>query len=306
MELLQLEHFLAIVNEGTFTRAAECVYRTQPALSQSIKKLEGEVGAVLFVRDVSDLTLTEAGKHLVDYARRMLALRDEAAKRLTELKNLKIGALSIAAHESAAIYLLPRPLRDYFQVHPLVKISVCQSSLEDIPRKVMTRDFEIGFVKERPNFRELECMEVYSDRMVLIASPHNPLALCQRINVTDLDERPFVVHHQCGTTERIVMQLFADNRIRCNIIAELWNFENVKNFVQADLGLAIVPRITVIEELRAKSLVEIKIEELCMPRKTLMIYRSGYLSDSARELVNIFRTFDHRSQGGGMSSDLIQ
>lgn len=118
MELLHLEHFLAVVNEGTFTRAAESVYRTQPALSQSIKKLEEEVGALLFVRDVNDVSLTEAGKHLVDYARRMLDLRDEAARHLMELKNLKMGSLSIAAHESAAVYLLPGPLRDYFRLLP--------------------------------------------------------------------------------------------------------------------------------------------------------------------------------------------
>ena len=96
MDLLQLEHFLAIVEERTFTRAAERVSRTQPAVSQSIKKLEDEIGAPLFARDVHEVTLTEAGRVLADYARRMVSMRDEAMRRVAELKAMKAGTLKLA------------------------------------------------------------------------------------------------------------------------------------------------------------------------------------------------------------------
>ena len=115
MDLLQLEHFLAVVEERSFTRAAERVFRTQPAVTQSIKKLEDALGARLFAHDMPDVSLTEAGRVLVDYARRMLRLRDEATHRVSELQNLSSGSLSIAAHESAALYLLPGPMRQYFE-----------------------------------------------------------------------------------------------------------------------------------------------------------------------------------------------
>jgi DNA-binding transcriptional LysR family regulator len=110
MDLVQLEHFLAVADERTFTRAAEPVFRTQLALSQSIKELETELGASLFMRDNGDVSLTEAGSLLEDYAHRMLKLRDEAARSITQLQNLESGALSIAAHESAALYLLPNAI----------------------------------------------------------------------------------------------------------------------------------------------------------------------------------------------------
>ena len=113
MDLLQLEHFLAVVEEGSFTRAAERMSRTQPAISQSVKKLEDEIGAPLFARDVHDLSLTEAGKILVEYARKMVRARDDSMRDLGALKSLKTGTLTIAAHESAAVYLLPAPLRQY-------------------------------------------------------------------------------------------------------------------------------------------------------------------------------------------------
>ena len=82
MDLLQLEHFLAVVEEGTFTRAAERVSRTQPAVSQSIKKLEEEIGGQLFARDLHDVSLTEAGKTLLEYARKMVRARDDAMRDL--------------------------------------------------------------------------------------------------------------------------------------------------------------------------------------------------------------------------------
>jgi len=103
MDLVQLEHFLAVADERTFTRAAERVFRTQPALSQSIKKLETELGTPLFVRDNGDVSVTEAGRLLRDYALRMLKLRDEATRSIAQLQNLEIGTLTIAAHESAGL-----------------------------------------------------------------------------------------------------------------------------------------------------------------------------------------------------------
>ena len=111
MDLLPLEHFIAVVEERSFSRAAERVFRTQPAVSQSIKKLEQEVGTPLLARDVREVRLTDAGKVLLNYARRMLQLRDEAVCELSQLRSLNAGVVSIAAHESAALYLLPRAVR---------------------------------------------------------------------------------------------------------------------------------------------------------------------------------------------------
>src|SRR5437867_3753553 len=136
MDLLQLEHFLAIVEERTFTRAAERVSRTQPAVSQSIKKLEEEVGAPLFARDVHEVSLTEAGRVLAEYARRMVRLRDEALRQVSELRSLRAGTLTIAAHESAAVYLLPGPLRAYLDKFPDIKVGIHRSPLAEIPRQV--------------------------------------------------------------------------------------------------------------------------------------------------------------------------
>ena len=101
------------------------------------------------------------------------------------------------------------------------------------------------------------------------------------------------MHHLCSTTEQKILRLFEQHRTPCRIAAELWSFENIKSFVQAEVGMAIVPRITVAQELRDRALVQIPVAELDMPRRTLMIYREqGYLSQSARELIKIVRSFN--------------
>ncbi len=295
MDLLQLEHFLAVADQHSFTRAAERIFRTQPALSQSIKKLEAELGASLFMRDNGDVSLTEAGSLLEGYALRMLKLRDEAAHSIAQLQNLEIGTLTIAAHESAALYLLPNAILQFLQLFPDVKVCVKRARLEEIPQMVLDREVQIGFLKDAPAFQELESADVHSDRMSLIASPKHRLAGHTGVVLKDLDGVPFVVHHLCGSTEEVVLRLFRQSGIRCHVVAELWSFENVKSFVLENVGMAIVPRITVMEELRAGSLVEIGLPELSFHRGTVVTFRRDCISEAAGRLVEIMRSKYRRS-----------
>jgi DNA-binding transcriptional LysR family regulator len=292
MDLLQLEHFLAVVDEGSFTRAAERVYRTQSAISQSIKKLEETVGAPLFARDAPELCLTPSGRLLADYARRMVRVRDEAMRSLEDLKRLVAGSVSVAAHESAAVYLLPGPLKSYVQMHPEIKVGIYRSRIDEIPRQVLDREVDIGFVKEEPIFRELKCVQIHSDRMVLIGARSHPLASRPRVRLRDLANEHFVLHHQCATTAQRVLQLFEQHGSRCKIAAELWSFENVKQFVREEVGFAVVPRICVQQELADGALVEIPLPELDMPRPTRMLFcDQRYLSDAARAFIDIVKQF---------------
>jgi DNA-binding transcriptional LysR family regulator len=293
MDIHQLEHFLAIVDEGTFTRAAEKVCRTQPAISQSIKRLEEVLGTALFARDTPELCLTETGKRLVDYARKIVRLRDEAIRTLGELRDLSIGALSVASHETAALYLLPAPLRAYARQFPEVRVGVYRSPLDEIPRRVLDREVDLGFVAEEPAARDIESVHVYSDELVLIASPRHPIAARRKVSVNDLGQERFVVHHLCNSSVRNILQLFEQEHTPFKVAAELWSFENIKEFVQQDIGLAIVPRVTVLKDLSAGRLVEVPIAGVRIPRQTYLIFRDRrYMSDAARGLLSIVRTFD--------------
>ena len=123
MDLAQLEVFLAVAREGKFSRAAEKLHRTQSAVSQSIHKLEEDLGEPLFDRSSRDGRLTDAGRVLQEYAERLLNLRDDAASALGELRELQRGKLSIAANEFTALYLLP-VLAEFRRLHPMIRIVV--------------------------------------------------------------------------------------------------------------------------------------------------------------------------------------
>jgi DNA-binding transcriptional LysR family regulator len=160
---------------------------------------------------------------------------------------------------------------------------------------VLDREVQIGFMKEAPPFKELKSVNVHSDRMSLIASPKHRLSRRTEVTVKDLDGVPFVVHHLCRSTEEVVLRLFRQNGIRCHVVAELWSFENVKSFVTQGVGVAIVPRITVMEELKAGSLVEIGLPQLNSHRGTVMILRDDCISQAAGRLIEIMRSEYRRS-----------
>jgi DNA-binding transcriptional LysR family regulator len=168
----------------------------------------------------------------------------------------------------------------------------------------MDREVDVGFVKDEPAFHELQWVDVHSDEMMCIASPRHPLASRSEVRIRDLGSEQFVLHHLCSTTAETILRLFEQNGTRCRIVADLWSFENIKSFVQEEVGLAFVPGITVRQELRDGTLVRIPLRELAVPRRTLMIYREqGYLSDTARELIKIVRAFNWDQ---GFSSKSVQ
>jgi DNA-binding transcriptional LysR family regulator len=154
----------------------------------------------------------------------MVHLRNEAMRQVSELKTMKAGTLTLAAHESAGVYLLPTPLRAYVQQYPGIKVGIRRHPLAEIPRLVMDREVDLGFVKDAPSFHELHAVDVHTDELMLVAAPGHALATRADVSVT-----------------------------RCRMVAELWSFENVKNFVQEGVGIAIVPGITVKQELRDRA-----------------------------------------------------
>ncbi|MCL4811873.1 MAG: LysR family transcriptional regulator [Vicinamibacteraceae bacterium] len=292
MDLLQLEHFLAVVDEGSFTRAAERVHRTQSAVSQSVRKIEDLLGSPVFCRDTPDLCLTAAGRVLADYARKMVRLRDQAMRSLDDLKQCVAGTVSVVAHESAAAHLLPGPVSAFLRAHPQIRLTVRRAGSSEIPRQVIERQVDVGFVREDPGFRELQVVEVHADEMTLVAPAGHPLSRRARVSLADLADEPFVRHDRCPSCAAVLERAFAQHHLSCRVVADVSGSEDVKRFVEAGVGLALVPRLAVVRELEAGTLVEIAAPEFRAPRTTRMVFRDErFLSDAARVFVSTVRRF---------------
>jgi DNA-binding transcriptional LysR family regulator len=187
------------------------------------------------------------------------------------------------------LYLLPGPLKQFAQLFPEVKLSVQRGSLDEIPRKVLDREVQIGFVRRAPAFQELVSVDVYDDEMVLIASRKHALAAKESVSMQDLNDISLIVHNQCRWTEDTVMRLFRQHSIDYRVVAELCSVESIKSLVLADVGVAIVPRIVARRELRQKRLVALSVPEFKLPLQTVMIFRRDYKAETANQLIEIIR-----------------
>jgi DNA-binding transcriptional LysR family regulator len=298
MELYQLEHFIAVVEEHSFTRAAERVFRTQGAVSVTIRKLEEEVGVPLMVRDSHECALTEAGQALLAYARHIIDLRDEMQRCMGEFRSLTAGRATIAAHESAAQYLLPAPLAAFYTEHPNIKIETRLCDGQEIAHLVAEREVDLGFGLRQTNLHGLSSEAVHEDGLLLVAAPGHRISRRRIVGIAELCDERFFVHSRYTTMRATVERLFADRRVPFNIAAELWNFETIKQFVRTGGGIAIVPASVARPDVEAGRLVAIRVDDLDVTRTIEVVYREkGRLLPAPAALLEFLRRWHWDREG---------
>jgi len=289
MELSQLETFLAVAEERSFSRAALRLHRTQPAVSQVIRKLESAVGETLFDRAARDGSLTAAGVLLRDYALRLLALRREATSALGELKSLERGRLQLAANEYTCMYLLPA-IDAFRRRFPHISVAVNRTLASRIPDELNLRSFEIGVLTFRPDPAQFRAIAVYADSLALIVSPTHPLARAGHVSISELGQETFIAHNVTSPLRRRVIEAFQRYRTPLNMAIELPTIEAIKRFVAMGNGVALVPHLTVARELETGELVRVSVDELEARRVLRLVHRKqATLSYAARAFLRTVR-----------------
>jgi DNA-binding transcriptional LysR family regulator len=290
MELSQLEFFVTVVAEGGFSKAAERVFRTQPAVSIAIRRLEEELGTPLFERSQKAPVLTDAGELFYDYAQRILALREQALGVVGELRSLKRGRVRIGANESTSLYLLPHLILDYRARYPDVMVEIFRHVSERLPREVLDRNVDFALLAYEPVDSALESFPVLRDELVLIVHPEHPLAKRKSLKVEELGGESFLAHNVKTGSRYKVTETFARHHTPLNITLELATIETIKRFVQLRIGVAFVPRMCVEEELARGTLVSVPVEELIYVRTLWVTHRrGGVLSHAAAAFLEILR-----------------
>ena len=289
MDLAELHVFLTVAREGSFSRAADKLFRTQPAVSLAINRLEASVGQPLFVRGARPVRLTDEGALLRDYAERLLNLREEARKGLSDLRGLARGELSLGVNESSIHALLPSLAR-FRKLHPGVRIAVHRTFSRDIPHEVLNYRLDLGAVSYVPREPQLAATEILRDELTFVVPPRHKLAKRRSVDVTELAKETFIAHIVESPFRRRVIELFARHHTPLNMTVEMPTIESIKRFVQMDMGVAIVPRMCVRWEVERGLLIEVRIKQLKMPRHLYLISRRGArLSHAATALVQVLR-----------------
>jgi DNA-binding transcriptional LysR family regulator len=291
MDLQQLETFLAVVEERSFSRAALRLSRTQPAVSQVIRKLEDELGEPLFERALRDGSLTAAGEVLRDYARRLVGLRAEAASAVRELKRLERGQLNLAANEYTTLYLLP--LLDRFRkIAPHVSLSVQRTLASRIAEDLLSRRAELGVLTFPTDAEQFQSILVYSDAVAFVVHASHPLAGRRRVHLRELGAQHFVAHNVASPLRRQIIATFAEHKTPLNIGVELPSLEAVKRFVAMGNGVAFLPELAAAREIELGELVKVPIAEVKLNRQLRLVHRrGGTLSHSAIAFLQAVRAF---------------
>jgi len=287
VDLAALQVFQMVANERSYSRAAEKLFRTQPAVSIAMRKLEDWVGQPLFVRGSGARSLTDAGVLLLEYAERMLNMREEIRKGLRELRGLERGQVSLGVNESSIHALLPS-LDRYRHLHPGVQVRVHRVFSREVPRELLNHQLDIGVISYVPEERELAAAEFYRDALVLVVWPGHRLAKRREVDVTALGEEVFVAHIVESPYRQRVVQLFAKHKTPLRMEVELPTIESIKRFVEMKKGVAIVPRMCVEGELARGDLRELKIRQMRIERRLYLVYRQDRpLTGAAQALVDI-------------------
>lgn len=287
MDLASLETFLAVVHSGSFSRAAERLHRTQPAVSIAVRKLEEDLGQPVVVRGSRELKLTDAGRVLVDSAERMLNLRAELLRSIDDLKYLRRGQLTLGANESSVHAVLPALAR-YRRRFPDVPIAVHRTFSRDVPRHVLNYRLDLGiisFVTQEPN---LTSVEFFRDELVLVVYPKHPMAQRKQVDITELGKDTFIAHIVESPYRWQVIQLFAGHGTPLRRDIELPTIDSIKRFVQMEMGVAIVPRMCVRLELERGALISLNVPQLRISRNLYLIHRNDHqLPQAARAFIEL-------------------
>jgi len=287
VELSQLEVFLAVARERRFSRAADKLFRTQSAVSQTIRKLEDELGEALFDRSSREGVLTDAGKVLYEYAEKLINLRRDATESLSELRELQKGKLVIAANEFTVLYLLS-VLAEFRRLHPMIKITVERALGSHIPDDVLRYAVEFGVLSYEPLEPNLHSVVVFLDELVFVVPPRHPLASARQVSIRQLGAESFVAHIVPSPYREKVIQLFKNHKTPLHMGLELPTLQAIKQFVAMGNGVAFVPEISVETEIARGELVRIPVKELQLKRKLRLIYRRGAnLSHAARAFLKV-------------------
>lgn len=291
MDINQLEVLVTVAREKSFSRAAEVLDRTQPAVSQAVRRLEQEIGEKLFDRSSKDGTLTYAGEVLLDYARQMLNLRYSAETAIRDMRDLQRGKLSISANEHTVFCLLP-VIQEFRKRHPLIKIEVQRGVASRIPTEITAREVELGVISFKPTDPSIKSVAVLTDELVLVVSPRHTFADRPSVSISDLGNETFIAHNAPSPYRKKVIEAFDKHKTRLNISVELPSLEAIKRLVEMGAGIALVPKLTAKTEISTGRLKALSVNDLKLERKLNIVYRkNSVLSHAAQQFLKLAKEF---------------
>jgi DNA-binding transcriptional LysR family regulator len=302
----QLRILKAITTKGSFKKAADSLYVSQPAISLQVKNLERQLNTPIFNRGTRKATLTESGETLLEYGERILTICEEACRAIDDLKNLEEGKLILGGSQTTGTYLMPRLIGIFRQRYPQVKVQLKVYSTRKIARNVAQGKIDLAIVGgEVPNeLRDTLQLKSYAeDELALILPYFHPFSKLKNIRKEDLYRLRFIVLDRKSTIRKVIDNILNLNGIdsdRFQIEMELNSIEAIKNAVQSGLGAAFVSVSAITKELESGSINCVNIENITIKRMlSIIINPNRYTTKAAdifsKEILSLFVGFSEQT-----------
>ncbi len=289
MDYDQLASFLEVAKQQSFSRAAEKLFRTQPAISAQVRLIEQECGEKLFDRSGKKVLLTPAGEILSRYAQKMMGLHKEVLEAIAELNQTPRGKLYIGANEATCLYVLPKTFAKFKQLYPLVQISIYRNFSHKIVQKVQENAVDLGIVTLPQTANNMEVIPVFRDEVQVVVPKNHVLAKSRSVTVEEVAHHPLILP-KTGHTRVAIDRLLRAYRDHIQISMELASVETIKKFVGAGLGISLISRTYAQAEVAAGVLKLIPLDGQKIHRELGLIYRRDrYLSLPAKVFIEVVR-----------------
>ena len=271
----QLTVFRTVAQHLSFTRAAEALYLSQPAVAQQVKTLEQMLGLRLFTRSGRGIVLTPAGQEFLSHAERLLTLLAETTPVVHEIHTLERGSVVIGASTSAGTYVVPPLLGTFHARYPRVHVTLMVAHRHSIEENLLTHQIDlgvIGFIEQRERF-VVELLRPYE--LVVVASPFHRMAGRSAIPLRDLQEETLLMRERESVTRLATELHFAQAGVPILASLELGNIEATKEGIAAELGIAVLPRDSVALELTSGDLVVLDVQGFPLQRQWYVVHVKG-------------------------------
>jgi len=285
--LHQLKIFCTVAENGSYSRAAEALHLTQPAVSIQVRQLETTVGLPLIEQMGKKIYLTEAGEAIFDCARAIASQLEDTAETIDQIKGIRRGRLRISVASTAG-YFVTRLLAAFSDLYPEVAISLDVTNRASLLQQLDANERDLIIMGEPPSNRNLVSTPFMDNPLVLVAAPDHPLAQASGLTVADLANQTFVVREPGSGTRAAIERFFQARNVSVQFAMEMTSSEAIKQAVQAGLGLGIASAHTLELELETGRLVAVAAEGFPIMRQWYLVHRTGKrLSPSA----DLFQSF---------------
>lgn len=290
----QLQVLVTVAKHLSFTRAAERLRLTQPAVSMQMKALERSAGMPLVERVGRSIALTEAGREMLRHAESVLRSLQDAEEALASLRGLKVGRVSIAA-VSTAKYFAPKLLSLFSRKHPDVELKLAVNNRDSVIQVLMDNEVDLAIMGTPPPHLETTAFRFAKHPLVIIAAPDHPLASRARVPVKALASEVFLVREPGSGTRAAMERFFSEHRVEPASTTEISSNETIKQAVMAGMGLSFLSQHAVGLELSLGALALLNVEGLPVVRDWNIVHRTEKRLSPASEEFKRFVLRDGRA-----------